>query len=110
MSQPDAPTGQGAWSLAPPEAAGMRLLFRTAWPPALAIVGTLPLLVARGAFETGGDPAGAALQASSLLIAIGILTAWWLRVREDIKAWWRRQSEVARSNMSGETPKAEATP
>ena len=32
-------TGGGSWSLLPPEVAGMRLAFRTGFPPALAIVG-----------------------------------------------------------------------
>ena len=32
LSEP--PSSSGSWSLAPPEAQGMRLAFRTAWPPA----------------------------------------------------------------------------
>ena len=31
----------------------MRLAFRTAWPPALAVIGTLPVLAARSAVEAG---------------------------------------------------------
>ena len=41
------------WSIAPPEAQGMRLMFRTAWPPGIAIIGSLPILAARSAARDG---------------------------------------------------------
>jgi hypothetical protein len=98
-------SGASAWSLAPPEAAGMRILFRTAWPPALAIIGTTPLLAARNVYEKGtGDVSAAGQGASGLLLVIFVLVAGWLRQREDIKAWWRKQSEMQKSTMRGETP------
>ena len=40
----------------PPEVAGPRLLFRTVWPPLIAVIGLVPVLVARGAARDGTDP------------------------------------------------------
>jgi hypothetical protein len=60
-----APTNVGgdSWSLLPPEVAGTRLAFRTAWPPAIAVAGTLPVLAARVAADHGRrGPAGAAVR------------------------------------------------
>jgi hypothetical protein len=92
----DQSSSSGAWSLAPPEAAGMRIAFRTAWPPALAIAGTVPLLAARSVFRKGtGDVVAAAQGAGGIMIAVLILVGGWLRYREDIKAWWRRQADLA---------------
>lgn len=96
MGAPD-PAGQaaGAWALAPPEAAGMRMMYRLAFPPALAIFGVTPALVARAALEDGRPPAEAAL--NGLLPALGIfaLVGGWVRFRDDIKQWWAAQIDQA---------------
>ena len=57
--------GGDAWSLLPPEVAGMRLAFRTGWPPALAVIGTLPVLAARTAARNATPAASAALAAGA---------------------------------------------
>ncbi len=83
------------WSLAPPEAQGMRLAFRTAWPPGVAVLGASPVLLARSAAVdgraalTGGQP---------LVVAMGVLFALicgWVRVRDDVAAWWKAQMALA---------------
>ena len=85
----------GGWSLAPPEAQGMRLAFRTGWPPALAVIGTLPVLAARSAFEAGDPAPRAAANAGLGVAALFALVCGWVRVREEIGAWFSTQMENA---------------
>ena len=83
----------GSWTIAPPEAQGMRLAFRTAWPPGLAVIGTLPVLAARAATEAG-DPASPAALTVALGITIGfVLVCGWVRLRDEIGTWFSQQME-----------------
>ena len=62
--------------------------------------------VARSAFRKGPathDPIAAAQGAGGLLIALVILVGGWLRYREDIKEWWRKQAELTGATMRGQT-------
>jgi hypothetical protein len=87
------PSSSGGWALAPPEAQGMRLAFRTAWPPALAIFGVLPVLLARDAIEQG-DPGSSGAVPAAVLVAAGFaLVCGWVRVRDDMAEWFRAQME-----------------
>lgn len=84
-----------AWSMVPPEAQGMRLAFRTAWPPAIATIGAAPIVLARDAAADGLDPwtgAQPLLLATSLLF---LAICGWVQVRDDIAAWWRGQMDAA---------------
>jgi hypothetical protein len=90
-----APSVGGSWSLLPPEIAGARLVARTAWPPLLAAAGTLPILAARVGAEHGGHPTTAAAAAGAGVIALSTLVFGWVRVREDVHAWWRKQMDAA---------------
>ena len=90
-----APSVGGSWSLLPPEIAGARLVARTAWPPVLAAAGTLPgarrpcrLRPWRPCHDRGARRAGG-------VIALSTLVFGWVRVREDVHAWWRRQMDAA---------------
>jgi hypothetical protein len=83
----------GSWSLAPPEAQGMRLAFRTAWPPALAVIGTLPVLAARAAEEAGEPPTQATATAALGVAALFVLVCGWVRLRDEIGAWFSTQME-----------------
>lgn len=70
----------------PPEVAGMREVFRTVKPLAVAISGSLPVLAARSAVRHGHQPIPPALQAA---VAVGLViaaVAWWARKRDDIKS------------------------
>lgn len=87
------------WSLAPPEAQGMRLAFRTAWPPGVAVIGATPVLLARAAVEDGRT---AIAGAQPLVVAVVILFAvicGWVRVREDIAAWWKTSMATAQQQQ-----------
>ncbi|MEY2435766.1 MAG: hypothetical protein QOF97_602 [Acidimicrobiaceae bacterium] len=90
-----APSIGGSWSLLPPEIAGARLVARTAWPPLLAATGTLPVLAAKVGYDHGGHATTAALAAAGGVIALSTLVFGWIRVREDVHAWWRRQMDAA---------------
>jgi hypothetical protein len=78
----------GGWALAPPEAQGMRLAFRTAWPPALAVIGTLPVLAARAAHEAGEPAAPAAATAALGVTVVFVLVCGWVRLRDQIGEWY----------------------
>jgi hypothetical protein len=84
-----------AWNLAPPEAAGMRLVFRTVWPPLLAVGGLVPVLVSRSALTHGRPPAEAAAAGIVPVALAFALVCGWVRLRDDIKAWWKAQQELA---------------
>jgi hypothetical protein len=74
-------------SLLPPDAAGARIVVRTAIPPALAIGGTLPLLAARSSYEHG-DLVAPVLANAVLGVAVVVaLVVSWVRFREDIHLW-----------------------
>ena len=79
--------------LLPPEVAGMKLAFRTAWPLIVAIIGTLPVVAARRANVTGNPPVPVAAQAAvGALLVAGFITAW-LKYREPARAWWKSFQE-----------------
>jgi hypothetical protein len=87
--------GGDAWSLLPPEVAGMRLAFRTGWPPALAVIGALPVLAARTAARNNMPAAPAAVAAAVGVLVLFVLVCAWVRLRGRIHAWWRAQMELA---------------
>jgi hypothetical protein len=89
------PTVSDAWTLAPPEAQGMRLVVRTAWPPIIAVVGALPLLAARAAERNGDVGSAAASSATIGVVVLFLLVCGWVRMRDRIAEWWRGQMETA---------------
>jgi hypothetical protein len=90
-----APEINEGWALAPPEAQGMRLAFRTVWPPALATLGAAPVLAARIAVDDGGSGPEAALFAGLLVAVLFGLVCGWIRVAEQVRAWMRSNMEQA---------------
>ncbi|MEX2294354.1 MAG: hypothetical protein WD691_11255 [Acidimicrobiales bacterium] len=86
------------WSLAPPEAQGMRLAFRTAWPPGVAVMGAAPVLLARNAAEAGQVAATGAQPGLIAVTGVFVLICGWVRVRDDIALWWKAQMELAKPN------------
>lgn len=68
----------------PPEVAGPRLLFRTVWPPAIGVIGMVPLLAARSAEQAGRDPTSAVTTVAIpvVLLAMGVFA--WVRFRADL--------------------------
>lgn len=68
----------------PPEVAGPRLLFRTVWPPAVAVIGMVPLLAARAAESSGRDPVGAVTTVAIPVVLLAMAVFGWVRFRADI--------------------------
>jgi hypothetical protein len=87
------PSTSGGWALAPPEAQGMRLAFRTAWPPALAVFGVVPILLGRDAIQQGDPGASGAAPAAALVLSLFVVVCGWVRVREEVATWFRGQME-----------------
>ncbi|HEV3227006.1 MAG TPA: hypothetical protein VGZ52_09230, partial [Acidimicrobiales bacterium] len=83
------------WSLMPPEVAGMRIVYRSAWPPAMAVIGIVPVLAARTAARHGVSAPPVALAAGGGVLVLFILVCGWVRQRDQIHAWWRRQMDAA---------------
>ncbi len=90
------------WDLAPPEVAGMRTIFRLVGPPAVVVIGCLPILLARVGLDNDGDPwALAETGALGALVVVGLAVGW-IHRREEIKAWFRAAQEQA--GMAGPSP------
>lgn len=82
----------------PPEAAGVRMAVRTAWPPVLATLGLAPVLAARAAVDSGRAPGDAVATAAAVGVAPLAVFAFvcaWVRWRDQARAAWQRQVESA---------------
>ena len=90
-----ASSGGDTWSLMPPEVAGMRLVYRNAWPPAMAIIGIVPILAARTAARHGASAPLTALAAGGAVLLLFVIVCGWVRQREQIHVWWRKQMDAA---------------
>lgn len=91
-----APDPTDTLAMVTPEIAGTRTVFRTAFPPALAVLGTVPLLAARAA-ERGisePPPTQAALLVTLALSVVVVLVCGWTRFRDDMR---RAMAEAAES-------------
>lgn len=86
-----------------PEAQGIRLAVRTVWPPGLAVLGALPVLAARAAVDDGMPGTGPAVAAGGGVLGLFLLVCSWVRVRERIAQWWRRQMEQAYPSKRSDT-------
>lgn len=68
----------------PPEVAGPRLLFRTVWPPLIAVIGLVPVLVARGAARDGTDPVAVVATTAVPVALLCAVVFLWVRFRADL--------------------------
>jgi len=105
MGAPASATGGGAFSFAPPEFAGMTTVVRAAWPPAVAVIGTLPLLAARSAHLHGKPPIGPELGAAVGVLVVVALALWWVRMQERFHLWW---SALMEEGVAQQKARAEA--
>lgn len=107
------PPSQGGsgdtWTLMPPEVAGMRLAYRTGFPPAMAIIGIAPVLAARTAARNGAPAAPIALVAGVGVLVLFLIVCGWVRQRERMHAWWRAQMDAAMPSRRDEPSPDEAT-
>ena len=89
----------------PPEAMGMRMAYQAVWPPLVATIGLVPVVIASNGVEEGLDPVGTAAAAIALPLLVAVLVTGWVRVREDLRAWFKRtmdEAEQARTTRTRE--------
>ncbi len=72
-------------AIMPPEVAGPRLLFRTVWPPAIAVIGMVPMLVARSA-SSAADVGAVVTRMSIPVVVLCMVVFGWVRFRADLHA------------------------
>ena len=96
--------GGDTWSLMPPEVAGMRIVYRTAWPPAMAIIGIVPVLAARTAARNSAPAAPVALAAGGVVLVLFVIVCGWVRERERVHVWWRAQMDAAMPSRTEDPP------
>lgn len=81
------PSLGGGGDLMPAEIAGVKVVLRAVWSPALVLLGLTPMLVARSSYRHGLAPGPAALSGSILPAMVGVLGLGYLRFREDVKEY-----------------------
>ncbi len=81
----DAYGGGADDALALPELSGTRIVFRMAWPPALAVAGLVPLLPGRSAVRSGTSPVPVTVNVASILVVVGVCVFAWIRHRPEIR-------------------------
>jgi hypothetical protein len=71
--------------LIPPEVAGPRILLRIVVPPAIAVLGCIPVVVAHRAEEAGDDPIAVGLRVVAIVMILLVAVALWLRYRGEMQ-------------------------
>lgn len=66
----------GAWSMVPPEVSGLRNVVRLGFPPAVAVLGVLPVLPAVRGPEEAAPVANAAVAAIAAAVVAAVVMAW----------------------------------
>lgn len=107
------PVFSGTDTMMPPEMAGVRMIFRSIWPPAVATAGVLPLLAAHAAAAHAAaahtaaahvvalTPLGAAGSYSLPVLVLAGAVGVWIRYRDPIHAWFKAAMEEASSTRNG---------
>ena len=109
LGAPSSSTGGSAFSFAPPEFAGMATVLRAGWPPAVAVVGTLPMLAARSAHLHGHPVVGPEIAASIGVLVLSALALWWVRMQERLSLWWAALMEEGMAQQKARTEAREAS-
>jgi hypothetical protein len=65
-----------------PETVGTQLIFRVVWPPAIVVIGSLPVLAARAAVRDNASPFGAAVSFVLPLALMLMIVGTWLAQRK----------------------------
>jgi hypothetical protein len=84
-----------------PEAAGARAMGRLLWPPVMAVLGVLPILGARSAFQHHHPVVAGAVPLVQLSIVLIMGWVGWVRWQEAAHAWFAKQIELTKS-VSGQ--------
>ncbi len=87
---------QGDNAMFTPEVAGPRVVVRTLWPPAVAVIGLVPVLLAQRAMRAGQDLTGPAVTGAVIAVMLTAIVFTWVRYRADLH-------ESMAASMRGET-------
>lgn len=82
----------GAWSMVPPEVSGLRNVVRLAFPPAVAVLGVLPVVPAVRGPEEAAPVANAAV-AAVVSAVVALLVMAWVASRDAVLAQAREAME-----------------
>lgn len=105
------PVGESTEALMlPPEMSGMGSLIRAVWPPAIAVVGSLPIVLIRESVETNSVVLGDALRTALAVGIVLFLTVGWVRQRDNIRKWWRNFTATATTNANAQKSTADTQP
>lgn len=81
----------------PPEVSGMTTVIRAVWPPAVSVIGGIPIVVALSATRNNLDPFSQAARASTGVLLLLLLVAGWVRKRDDIRAFFKQLAAGGRA-------------
>ena len=90
-----APSQSDELGLIAPEVAGLKMVLRTAFPPALAVLGALPLLAVGADRDAGRALTTTAPPLWLALAGLVALVLGWVHQRQAIAEWWRQAMDAA---------------
>jgi hypothetical protein len=82
---PDLSSARVEQTMLPPEMSGLTTILRTLLPLIVSVIGSVGVLLVRGAHTLGQPEVPAAIRASIGLLLLVALTAQWVRKRDDWK-------------------------
>ncbi len=98
----------GATEMLQPELAGLKQFGSAVRSPVLAMLGGLPVLIARHVHDVDTPVWKATLAGCAIPLAGSLIALIYLRMRERARAWWERQLSLATQGSMVETAKKEA--
>jgi hypothetical protein len=97
---PDPVGGANQGLALPPEMSGMGTVLRSAFPPAISIIGCLPVIALQHSVENDSLVFANTLRASlGVLLVLG-LVAGWVRQRDAILIWFRNAQKTAQTSKT----------
>lgn len=75
---------QSGAAMLSPEVAGPRVVIRTLWPPTVAVIGLVPVLVAQRVMRSGGSVTPPTLVVAAGALGLVGMVLIWMRYREDL--------------------------
>jgi hypothetical protein len=97
---PDPVGGANQGLALPPEMSGMGTVLRAAFPPAISIIGCLPVIALQRSVENDSLIFANTLRASlGVLLVLG-LVAGWVRQRDAILIWFRNAQKTAQTSKT----------